>query len=276
MNLKIKIIFISLSILLFSSIDGAAQDGKTPSKAKYKEPTTLLWINTYGNIRIANRFFWIAQTHFRFRESKNIPFAGQIAQLYNRHAVSYLFSKQFNVSLGGVLRVNFNPNENRVGSNEKRTVPEWRIWHQYQFAMPFPRMMIYHRLRIEHRWTKDYEENSAYFFRNRYRYMLKFKVPINKPKLGPRTFYISPETELIMQSGERVVNSPMEDLRIHASLGYIINSRLTVALGLMYSQGQDLNDGSIYGQKWTPRFHLYFSPDIRRVKNKIPEIHTTD
>jgi len=262
---------------LFCQIEKSfSQDEEKPTKASYKDPTTLLWLNTYGNVRISNRLFWIAQTHLRFQESENIPFAGQIAQVYNRHAISYLFSKQLNVSLGGVLRINFNPNDNLDNLNEKRSVAEWRIWHQYQFAMPFDRFMVYHRLRLEHRWTRTYENNSDYFFRNRYRYMLKFKIPLNKPKLGPRTFYVSPEAELIMQSGERVVNSPMEDLRLHSSVGYIINSRVTVAAGLMYSQGQDLNDGSIYGQKWTSRFHIYFSPDIRRVKNKIPEIHTTD
>lgn len=252
----------------------SAQDEEVPKKSKYKEPVTYLWINTYGNIRLTNRLFWIAQTHFRMQEKGDTPFAGQMAQVYNRHAISYLFSKKFNVSLGGVLRINFNTAQE--SEMEKRTAPEWRIWHQYQFAMPLSRFMVYHRIRIEHRWSKGYLEDSEYIYRNRFRYMFKLKVPINKPKLSPHTFYISPEAELIMQSGKQVVDSPMEDLRLHTSFGYIINPRLTVATGLMYSQGQDLADGAIYKQKWTMRFHLYFSPDFRKVKNKIPAIHLTD
>jgi len=106
--------------------------------------------------------------------------------------------------------------------------------------------------------------------------MFKLKIPLFKPKLGPRTFYISPEAELIMQSGKAVVNSPMEDLRLHASLGYIINPRLTVASGLMYSTGQELSGGEVFNQKMTLRLHLYFAPDWRKVKNKLPAIHFTD
>lgn len=262
---------VMLSVLLFYTGSAAyGQETEQPSEAQYEEPVTYLWINTYGNIRLTKRLFWIAQTHFRFREKGDTQFAGQIAQLYNRHAISYLFSKSFTASLGGVLRVNYNT---KYKETEERTANEWRIWHQYQFAMPLSRLMVYHRVRIEHRWSKGFLPESEYIFRNRWRYMLKLKVPINKPKLSPSTFYVSPEAELIMQSGSPVISSPLEDLRLHTSLGYIINPRVTVAAGLMYSQGQELANGAFYKQKWTMRFHLYFSPDFRKVKNKLPSIH---
>ena len=249
----------------------AAQVPEVPNEAEYKEPLTLFWINTYGNIRLTDRFFWIAQTHFRFQEDGDVPFAGQPAQLYNRHAISYLYSKYFRASLGGVLRVNFNTDE--ILEGEARAVPEWRIWHEYQFAQPLARLMVYHRFRFEHRWSQGFKSDSEYIYRNRWRYMLRIKIPINKPHLYPGTFYIAPESELIMQSGRAVVNSPLEDLRLHTSFGYIVNPRLTFATGLMYSFGQDLTDGGIYKQKWTWRVHMYFTPDLRKIKNKLPNIH---
>jgi hypothetical protein len=169
-----------------------------------------------------------------------------------------------------VLRINFNTD---LESSAKNAVPEWRIWHQYKFAMPLSGAMIYHRLRIEHRWSKGFEEDSEYVFRNRWRYMFRVRIPLNKPRLEPATFYIAPEAELIMQSGKVVIDSPMEDLRLHTSLGYIINPRLTVASGFMYSIGQELADGAFYKQKYTVRVHLYFSPDLRKVKYKLPSIH---
>jgi hypothetical protein len=244
-----------------------------PETSKYKEPVEKVWINTYGNIRISKRLFWDAQTHFRFQETENTPFVGQVAQIYNRHAIGYIHSKYFNVSLGGVLRLNFNTSESSVDRN---LVPEWRIWHQYQFAQPLENMMVYHRIRIEHRWTQSFAENSNYIFRNRWRYMFRMKIPLNNHKLQPKTLYVSPEAELIMQSGKAVVASPMEDLRLTTTLGYILTPRLTAAAGLMYSQGQDLDNGGFYKQGWTMRFHLYFSPDFRKVRNKLPEIHMND
>jgi len=262
---------IMLFILL---VCGSAIGQDRPEQSKYKKPITGMWINTYGNIRITNHLFWVAQTHFRFIEHDDQKFVGQVAQIYNRHALSYLFSKKFNVSLGGVVRINYNKNRN--AEDQKNNVPEWRMWHQYQFAIPFHRSMVYHRLRVEHRWTKGYLEDSEYTFRNRWRYMFKLKTPLFKPHLGSNTFYVSPEVELIMQSGKVVVDSPMEDLRLHVSFGYILNPRLTFATGIMHSHGQDLTDGAIYKQKWTMRFHVYFSPDLRKVKHKLPSIHLTD
>jgi len=106
--------------------------------------------------------------------------------------------------------------------------------------------------------------------------MFRMKIPLNDHKLQPKTLYVSPEAELIMQSGKAVVASPMEDLRLTTTLGYILTPRLTVAAGLMYSQGQDLDNGGFYKQGLTMRFHLYFSPDLRKVRNKLPEIHLSD
>ncbi|WP_276388999.1 DUF2490 domain-containing protein [Eudoraea chungangensis] len=244
-----------------------------PPESEYKDPITRVWFNTYGNIRLSKRLFWDAQTHFRFVETESTPYLSQIAQIYNRHAIGYIYSKKFNVSLGGVVRINFNTDPL---SPDRNVVPEWRIWHQYQFAIPLGSSMIYHRIRIEHRWTQSFVDNSDYIFRNRWRYMFRMKTPLNSHKLQPKTFYISPEAELIMQSGKSVVASPMEDLRLTTTLGYIVNPRLSFAAGMMYSQGQQLINGGIYKQAWTMRFHMYFSPDFRKVKNKLPEIHLTD
>jgi len=244
-----------------------------PGESTFNDPKTQTWFNTYGNIRISKRFFWDAQTHFRFAETKATPFIGQLAQIYNRHAIGYIYSKKINFSLGGVLRVNFNTDEDSLDRN---VVPEWRIWHQYQFAQPLYTAMIYHRIRIEHRWTQGFAENSEYIFRNRWRYMFRAKVPLNNHKLEPNTLYVSPEAELIMQSGRAVVGSVMEDLRLTTTLGYIVAPRLTVAGGLMYSHGQTLANPGVFDQKWTLRFHLYFSPDFRKVRNKLPAIHLND
>jgi len=266
----------SISVLLLLFIIRAqptfAQE-VLPSESEYKDAKTKVWFNTYGKIRITKRLFWDAQTHFRFQETKSTPFIGQVAQIYNRHALAYIYSKKVNFSLGGVVRINFNTDEESIDRN---VVPEWRIWHQYQFAMPLYSAMIYHRIRIEHRWTQGFEENSEYIYRNRWRYMFRAKVPLNSHKLEPKTVYVSPEAELIMQSGKAVVASPMEDLRLTTTVGYIATPRLTFAAGMMYSFGQQLGNGGIYNQNWTMRFHMYYSPDFRKVRNKLPEIHLDD
>jgi hypothetical protein len=243
------------------------------NEATFKEPTTKVWLNTYGNIRISKRLFWVAETHFRFQESTELDYAGQLAQIYNRHAIGYIYNAKVNFALGGVLRLNFDTSEQ---GQDRNLVPEYRIWHQYQFAQPLWSAMIYHRLRIEHRWSRGFNEDSEWIYRNRWRYMFRVKIPLNTPKLMTKTLYLSPESELIMQSGEVVDGSPMEDLRVTTTLGYIITPRLTVAAGMMYNFGQDLDDPLSYKQGYTVRMHVYFSPDFRRTRDKLPEIHFRD
>jgi len=260
-------------LLLCFAFAKAQEEQISPTESKFKEPKTKYWVNTYGNMRISKRLFWVAQTHFRFEETKDTPFVGQLGQIYNRHAIGYIYNKKANFALGGVLRLNFNTSEDGSGPN---MIPEYRIWHQYQFAVPLWTSMAYHRLRVEHRWTKGFDEGDDFIFRNRWRYMFRLKIPLNSPKLQSKTVYIAPESELILQSGKTVVGSPLEDLRLNATIGYIINPRLTVAAGFMYSFGQTLEDGGLYNQNYTARMHIYFSPDLRKRKNKLPEIHFRD
>jgi len=264
-----------ICLLFFLTANAQEEDLEyLPEYSKYKDLKTKYWINTYGNIRVSKKLFWVAQTHFRFDETKATPFVGQIGQIYNRHALGYIFNKKTNFTLGGVLRINFNTDED--DNTGKNAVPEWRIWHQYQFALPLGGMVAYHRIRIEHRWSKGFADDSEYIFRNRWRYMFRLKIPLNKSKVVPKTFYVSPESELIMQSGKEVVASPLEDLRLTTTLGYIFSPQLTVATGLMYNMGQELSNGGEWKQGWTFRTHVYFSPDFRKEKSKQPSVHFRD
>ncbi|MGB5981429.1 MAG: DUF2490 domain-containing protein [Nonlabens sp.] len=266
--------FLSMLVALFVSNTLLAQDEIIlPEETIFKEPVSKLWLNTYGNIRISKKLFWVAQTHFRFQETEDTPFVGQIGQIYNRHALGYIYDEKINFALGGVLRLNYNTAEN--GSSDV-VLPEYRIWHQYQLAMHVGRAVAYHRFRIEHRWSKDFANESDYIFRNRYRYMFRLKIPINKPKIESDVFYIAPEAEMILQSGKQVVGSTLEDLRLHTSFGYIFSPKITVAAGVMYNQGQTLNNPAIWKRGWTFRMHLYFSPDFRKAKNRQPEVHFRD
>ncbi len=272
-NQQTSLYIIFVMICMCSVLSAQNPGNILPTEADFKESTTRYWVNTYGNIRVSKRLFWVAQTHFRFQETESTPYMGQIAQVYNRHAIGYIYSKYFNACVGGVLRLNYNTDPD---SEARSMVPEWRIWHQYQFAAPIWSATIYHRIRLEHRWSQGFADNSDWIYRNRWRYMFRVKQPLNKPQLQSKTLYIAPEVELIMQSGKVVVASPMEDLRLTTTIGYIISPQLTIATGIMYSTGQSLENGGIYSRSWTMRTHLYFAPDFRRAKNKIPGIHYRD
>lgn len=198
-----------------------------------------------------------------------------MAQIYNRHALTYIFNPAFNASVGGVLRLDFTPTPG--DETIENLILEPRIWHQYMFIMPFGRMVLAHRLRIEHRWSRGFDFDSEYVFRNRFRYKIYASIPLNKPTLEPGAFYFTPDIEVILQSGKAIVDNPLEDLRIYPQLGYIFSKKLKIGGGLMYTTGQRSNPGGFqYRRRFVMRINAYVSLDFRKFENKLPQINLTD
>lgn len=246
-----------------------------PENSDFSEPSTAFWLGTYTNFRLGEKIFWAGETHFRTNEYNGNRYFGRMGQIYNRHGIKYLFSKRFSATLGGVLRLNFSP---RPGNDDYHSIVlEPRIWHEYLFAMPFSRFMVYHRLRIEHRWSRSNLKSAPEFtYRNRFRYKFMMKIPINNPSLVPGTFYFSPDIELIMQSGGSVVDSPMEDLRLYPLIGYIANPNISFSAGVAYTMGQSLDAGYNYNTRWLLRVNTYISLDFRKFEDRIPTTKVFD
>lgn len=251
----------------------SAQDGR-PDQSVNQPTTTAMWNGLYGKFRLSDRLFWDAQFHYRRVNSDNTDFVGRMAQIYNRHALNYLVNDRFSVSLGPVLRLNFTPDPGNPEYLD--VVPEPRIWHEYLFAMPMGVAMAYHRVRIEHRWSRSNRVDADWIFRNRWRYKFYMNIPINNDRLAPGTFFFTPDIEIIMQSGKAIVDSPMEDLRINPSFGYIQNPRLKYTLGVMYTTGQNLDAGWEYTSRWIIRANVYLSLDFRKREARIPGIRLDD
>jgi hypothetical protein len=244
-----------------------------PDQAQINAPETFLWLGFYGNFRLSEKFFWDAQMHYRRTQHDGIPYVGRMAQLYNRHALKYLVNRNLSIALGGVLRLDFTPDPGN--ENLEPFIPEPRIWHEYLFAMPFGRAMVYHRVRIEHRWSTTHQFDSDWIFRNRWRYKFYMSIPLNKPGLVPGAFFLTPDVEIIMQSGDPIIANPMEDLRINPSIGYIANPRVKYTAGMMYTMSQ-LGSGYDYRSRWVLRLNVYLSLDFRRFEQRIPAIHLAE
>jgi hypothetical protein len=263
--------FLLMITVLVASISLFGQE----RKSEFQRPAgTNLWLGSYNKFRLTENMFWRAEFHYRTGGYEETPFIGRMAQIYNRHALDYIVSPDFYVSLGGVLRLDFTP---QPGNPElEHVIYEPRIWHEYMFVMRWARFNAYHRIRIEHRWSRTNALDSEWIFRNRWRYKFFMKIPINKSYLGTGTIFLNPDVEILMQSGKSVVDSPMEDLRIYPSVGYIASPSVTYTAGIMYTTGQSLNNGSFYRQRYVIRLNAYVSLDFRKEEKKIPSIRLSD
>lgn len=266
--MKIKL----LSILFF--LLGTVWAQQNPPAPQLQDPFSSLWIGSYNKFRVAENWIWEAQHHYRRQAYNGVPLVGKMAKFYNRHAFTYILNKSIYLTAGGVLRLNYTPKPGNANYN--KVVLEPRFWHQYMFVLPQKRFMIYHRIRIEHRWSKSNLIGADWIYRNRWRYKIYAAVPLNKPKLMPGAFYFTPDFEVILQSSKHVLGSPLEDVRIYPQFGYIVNPRLKVGGGLMYTIGQNLSDGTQYRQRWVLRLNAYLSLDFRKFESKIPDINYND
>lgn len=271
--LRFRMAILTFVLVLLGASRVDAQD--RPTSSRIQAPDNAMWLGTYLNARISEKFFWAGELHFRTEGFEDTPYLGRMGQIYNRHGIKYVHSKKFSATVGGVLRLNFSPSPGNPDFNN--LVLEPRLWHEYVFALPLGRAMVYHRIRIEHRWSKSNRINDEnYIFRNRWRYKFYMKIPLNSQKLEPGTFYFSPDIELIMQSGKPVVDSPFEDLRLYPIVGYVLNPRVGFSMGMMYSMGQNLDFGYNYRSRWVFRANCYLSLDFRKFEDRIPKAKLVD
>lgn len=269
-----KITTLTILCIFFMGIPYSSHAQERPEASQTRSPSSALWTGFYGKFRLSDKLFWDAQFHYRRVGDEDMRFIGRMGQIYNRHAINYLVSENFSVSLGPVLRLNFTPEPGNPDFED--IVLEPRIWHEYLFAMPFPRFMIYHRIRIEHRWSRSNRVDSDWIYRDRWRYKFYMNIPLNNTKLVPGTFYFTPDVEIIMQSGKAITDSPLEDLRINPSIGYIANPRVKYTIGMMYTTGQNIDAGWDFSSRWVLRVNAYISLDFRKFETKIPEIRIDD
>src|SRR5690606_3473804 len=241
-----------------------------PDRSITQPTTTAMWNAIYVKFRLSERLLSDAEFHYRRVNTDETPLVGRMGQIYNRHALNYQVNDRLAVALGGVLRLNFTPDP---GNPEyENMVLEPRIWHEYLFAMPFNIGMAYHRIRIEHRWSRNNDVGADWIYRDRWRYKFYMNIPINNRELRPGTFMFTPDVEIIMQSGKPVIDSPLEDFRVNPSIGYIHSPRLKYTIGMMYTTGQTLGAGHTYTSRWVLRTNIYLSLDFRKQKSRIPSV----
>lgn len=232
-----------------------------------------VWNGAYLKLRISDKLAYYGEHHIRFRNSPGTPynFAGQLSKNYNRFGINILFNDKFEAVIGPTLVLNFSPDPKNPGF-EKRTL-EPRIWHQWLFMMsPIGRVKFYHQFRFEHRWRRQNDVGAEYQYTNRYRYKIFAYIPLNSPKIKPKTLYFYPSTEIFLHSGKNIVSNPMEDFRTYNGFGYVYNQKITFFMGYQYSLGQ-LPTGYQYRINHVLRFNVFIGLDVRRIENRIPSIN---
>lgn len=263
------IVFLTLSMVSYGQTEPMR-------RAQTNAPGTGLWVGLYTKLRLSERIYYYAETHYRRQNSRDnrLDFAGRMNKFYNRHGLTYLVTNYFEITAGPVVVLRYTPDP---GNPEyEPMVPEYRFWHQWLFIQPqMGRFKFYHQFRFEHRFKRSNRVGAEYDYTNRYRYKIFAYIPLNKSYLSDGAFFISPSAELFLHSGESIVYNPFEDFRVYTGLGYILNKNYMLFAGHMWTLGQGTS-GFEYNQSHVVRLNLYVNFDLRSPRRSVPQVHMGD
>ncbi len=250
------------SVCLAQYMENQAGDTDLPEK-KYTRQSGL-WLGMYTKYRIGEKLFYYGEYHMRRRDH----LIENMAQIYLRFGLSYLVNEKFEVT-GGIVTPFYWAPEDQYSDEEQidKVVNQFRFWQQFLFIQSMGRVKIYHQIRTEQRWKRDYLVNSPFELTHRMRYKISTYIPLNKPKLQDKTVFFSGYNELFIQAGKPVLYNYFEDNRLFLGLGYVINENFQLQAGYMKSiqqkeRGFDLNNRDII------RFSVYHNLDFTKRKKE--------
>jgi hypothetical protein len=198
---------------------------------------------------------WDGYTEFQVRENN-------VFSNFNYYeikaGISYDIDKNFTALIGTGRYTTYDYRDLNLGP----LTTETRLWEQMTTTQFLSRLKLEHRYRVEQRWV-----NGTY--RNRFRYRINVFIPLNKPKIAAKTYFLSLFDEVFLNN----VEPTFERNRISAAAGYQFDKSWIVQAGWInqynYVPGQSNDKNNIMlmlmyrinRKRATPREHVPTTPD---------------
>ena len=184
------------------------------------------WWMYFGTHKFSEKYSLHYETQLR-----NYEIVSNFNQLLPRVGLNYHIDKNTSITAGYA----WIPTQTSMGEGfDGDLVTENRIWQQFILKNKVGNINFRHRYRLEQRWIKLGEETK---YKNRARYMLSLRLPISKNDDSP--LFISLYDEIFLN----ISDTPFDQNRLFAALGYQINKQMNFQLGYLRhrSGGLDLN-----------------------------------
>jgi hypothetical protein len=195
------------------------------------------WIMYFGGNRVSDKLS--IHTEIQYRNHTVAPV--NVEQLLLRTGLNYHISSSAFITAGYA----YIPSYVYESEQSAPETTEHRIWQQLIMTNTVGKVKFEHRYRIEQRWV-----NGDY--RNRLRYRIMAFIPLGKPTIEPKTFFIGLYDEIFMNTKATFFDRN----RLYGALGYQINKETNVQVGLL---NQRVND---FGKNYL-QFAVIFNPDFR-------------
>lgn len=248
-----------------------------PEEVRQKEnyDFQFLWTGIYTKYRIGEKLWYNGEYHVRTRNN----FINEMNQLYIRLGLSYLLTNNFEIT-GGIVTPFYwsDPGQFPEGTPLDKVVPQFRFWQQYLFIQPVGRVKVYHQIRMEQRWRRDFIVDTPFELTHRFRYKIMAYIPLNSRELQKKTLFLSLYNEIFIQAGKSIEVNFMEDNRTFVGLGYILNENIQLQTGYMKSlqqrgNGIDFNNRDIIRVSLYHNFDFYYKKKISQGESLLPSFY---
>lgn len=174
------------------------------------------WWMYFGTHKFSEKYSLHYETQLR-----NYEIVSNFYQLLPRVGLNYHIDKNTSITAGYA----WIPTQTSMGEGfDGDLVTENRIWQQFILKNKVGNINFRHRYRLEQRWIKLGEETK---YKNRARYMLSLRLPISKNDDSP--LFISLYDEIFLN----ISDTPFDQNRLFAALGYQINKQMNFQLGYL-------------------------------------------
>ena len=209
-----------------------------PAMLSAQENKVGNWLMYFGTNKVSDKFS--IHTEIQFRNHTITP--NNTEQLLLRTGLNYHFSENAFVTSGYAYISSY------VFKSEQKSpkTEEHRIWLQFISTNKIGRAKLEHRYRMEQRWV-----NQVY--KNRFRYRLMLFIPLNKPKIEGKTWFLGLYDEVFINDKDTFFDRN----RLYGALGYQLNKSTSVQAGMMHQQVNDFG-------KWYLQFTIIINSDFKK------------
>lgn len=221
---QIRYILLTLTLSLSAMV--SAQN------SRYSDFNQIGWASFNFGFKVSHKFDVTGDYQFRRDE---LGLKTQQHQL--RAGLLYNLNKKASVLIGYSFIETFpfgDPNYPLSPSMLK--YPEHRIYEQLMFKDQIGRVELTHRYRLEQRWvafqpTAYSHEIQEWRRTNRFRYLLRFQVPLKGDKLDEKEPYFAGYDELFINFGSMVKYNMFDQNRSALLFGYKFSKTLRIEAG---------------------------------------------
>ena len=175
------------------------------------------WLMYFGTHRINDDLSIHTEAQFRFFEPTS-----NLNQILLRTGLNYHLTSHAMLTAGYA----YIPTESFEKGNLQVSTRENRIWQQFILRNKVGRLAFEHRYRLEQRWIA---QDGITTYRNRTRYRLFIAIPLSKPKMEDKTFFLAAYDEIFVNLSDDVFGQN----RLYGALGYKINRVFSVQAGYL-------------------------------------------